>query len=38
MASWKPVDISQFDCDDIEDIYGDWDDNFKNNLEVGYNN
>ena len=37
MATWEPIDISQFDCDDIEDVHGNWDDDFKNNLEVRYN-
>ena len=37
MASWKPLDISQFDYDEIEDVYDGWDDNFKNDLEVRYN-
>ena len=37
MATWEPIDISQFDRDDIEDVYGEWDDNVKNNLEVRYN-
>ena len=37
MATWKPIDISQFDRDDIEDVYGEWSDDFKNNLEVNYN-
>ena len=37
MAKWKPIDISQFDRDDIEDVYGDWGDDFNNDLEVRYN-
>ena len=37
MATWEPIDITHFDRDDIEDVYGDWDDDFKNNLEVRYN-
>ena len=37
MASWEPVDITQFDRDDMEDVYGDWGDDFKNNLEVRFN-
>ena len=37
MASWEPVDITHFDRDDIEDVYCDWGDDFKNNLEVRYN-
>ena len=36
MASWKPIDISQFDRYDIEDVYDDWDDGFKDDLEVRY--
>ena len=34
MATWDPVDI---DHDDIEDVYGDWGDDFKNDLEVRFN-
>ena len=37
MATWEPVDITHFDRDDIEDVYGDWGDDFKNNLEVRFN-
>ena len=37
MASWEPVDITHFDRDDMEDVYGDWDNDFKNNLEVRFN-
>ena len=37
MATWEPIDITHFDRDDIEDVYGEWDDNFKNNLEERYN-
>ena len=37
MAIWEPVDITHFDRDDIEDVYGDWGDDFKNNLEVRFN-
>ena len=37
MATWEPIDITHFDCDDIEDVYSDWGDDFKNNLEVRYN-
>ena len=37
MASWEPVDVTHFDRDDIEDIYGDWGDDFKNDLEVRFN-
>ena len=37
MAPWEPVDVGQFDHDDIEDVYGDWGDNFKNDLEVRFN-
>ena len=36
MATWEPVDIGQFDGDDIEDVYGDWSNDFKNDLEVRY--
>ena len=38
MDSWEPVDISQFDRDEIEDAYDEWDGDFKNDLEVRYNN
>ena len=34
MATWEPIDISQFDRDDIEDVHSDWGDDFNNNLEV----
>ena len=37
MASWEPVDIGQFDRDDIEDVRGDWGDDFKSNLEISFN-
>ena len=37
MATWEPIDITHFDCDDIEDVYGGWGDDFKNNLEVRFN-
>ena len=37
MATWEPIDITHFDHDDIEDVYGDWDNDFKNNLEVRLN-
>ena len=37
MATWEPIDITHFDRDDIEDVYNDWGDDFKNNLEVRYN-
>ena len=37
MATWEPVDITNFDHDDMEDVYGDWGDDFKNNLEVRFN-
>ena len=37
MATWEPIDITHFDHDDIEDVYGDWGDNFKNDLEVRFN-
>ena len=37
MASWEPVDIIQFDRGEIEDVYNEWDADFKNNLEVRYN-
>ena len=37
MAKWEPIDINQVDRDDIEDVHGDWGDDFKNNLEVRYN-
>ena len=37
MATWEPIDITHFDHDDIEDVYSDWGDNFKNDLEVRFN-
>ena len=37
MAKWEPIDISQFDRDDIEDVYSDWGDDFNNDSEVSYN-
>ena len=37
MATWEPFDITHFDHDDIEDVYGNWGDNFKNDLEVRFN-
>ena len=37
MATWEPIDITHFDRDDIEDVYGDWGDDFKNKLEVRFN-
>ena len=37
MATSEPVDITHFDHDDTEDVYGDWGDNFKNDLEVRFN-
>ena len=37
MALWEPIDISQFDRDEIEDLHSDWDDDFKSNLEMRYN-
>ena len=37
MATWEPIDASQFDRDDIEDIYSDWGDDFNNDLEVRFN-
>ena len=37
MTSWDPVDVSQLDRDDIEDLHAEWDDDFKSNLEIRYN-
>ena len=37
MATWEPIDISQFDRDEIENVYNEWDADFKNNLEVRFN-
>ena len=37
MAAWKPIDISQFNHDDIEDVYGEWDGDFSNDLEKRFN-
>ena len=34
MALWEPVDVSQFDREDLHD---EWDDDFKSNLELRYN-
>ena len=36
MALWKPVNVSQFDRDDIEDLPNEWDDAFKSDLEMRY--
>ena len=36
MATWEPIDITHFEHDDIEDAYDDWDNDFKNNLEVRF--
>ena len=37
MDSWKGVDVSQFDRDEIEDVCDEWDDSFVSNLELKYN-
>ena len=37
MATWEPIDITHFDRDDIEDVYGEWGDDFKSNLETRFN-
>ena len=37
MATWEPIDIGQFDRDDIEDVYSNWDDDFKSNIEIRFN-
>ena len=37
MATWEPIDIGQFNRDDIEDVYGDWGDDFTSNLEIRFN-
>ena len=37
MATWEPIDITHFDRDDMKDIYDDWGDDFKNNLEIRFN-
>ena len=37
MATWEQVDVSQFDRDDIEDVHGDWGDDFENDLEKRFN-
>ena len=37
MATWEPIDVTHFDRDDIEDVYGEWGDDFKNDLEVRFN-
>ena len=36
MALWKPIDVSQFDCDETEDLHADWDDAFTSNLEIRF--
>ena len=37
MATWEHIDITHFDRDNIEDVYGDWGDDLKNDLEVRFN-
>ena len=37
MALWEPIDVSQLDRDEIEDLHNDWDYDFKSNLEMRYN-
>ena len=37
MATWDPMDITNFDRDDIEDAYSDWDNDFKSNIEITFN-
>ena len=37
MALWEPIDLSQLERDDIEDLHADWDDDFKSNLEIRFN-
>ena len=37
MATWEPIDITHFDCDDIEDVYGEWGDDFKSHFETRFN-
>ena len=37
MATWEPIDITHFYHDDIEDVYSNWGDNLKNDLEVRFN-
>ena len=37
MATWEPIDITHFDRDGIEDVYSDWGNDFKNDLEVRSN-
>ena len=37
MATWEPIDISQFDRDDIEYLHEEWDGSFVSNLELRYN-
>ena len=34
MASWEPLDVSQFDCDDIKDVHDEWDDDMVKDLEI----
>ena len=37
MVTWEPIDISQSDRDDTEDVYDEWDNDFKSNLEIRFN-
>ena len=37
MPTWEPIDICQLDRDDINDVYSEWDDDFKSNLEIRFN-
>ena len=37
MATWEPIDITHFDRDDIEDVYGEWGDDFKSHFETRFN-
>ena len=37
MAMWEPIDVTHFDRDDIEDVYGEWDDDLKSNVEIRFN-
>ena len=37
MVTLELIDTAHFDRDDIEDVYGDWGDDFKNNLEIRFN-
>ena len=37
MATWETVDVSHFNRDDMEDMHGEWGDDFNSNLEMRFN-